>query len=115
MQLSEAISRETGKPRWEAQTEVQAMINKVAISVRAYHQRTGEQNGADSSLRHRPHGVMAVFGPYNFPGDHLPNGHIVPALLAARLMGLRGQRAARLYRQLVPFKVPGQIDRAQDA
>jgi succinylglutamic semialdehyde dehydrogenase len=32
-------------------------------------------------LRHRPHGVVAVFGPYNFPG-HLPNGHIVPALLA---------------------------------
>jgi len=28
-----------------------------------------------------PHGVCgAVFGPYNFPG-HLPNGHIVPALL----------------------------------
>jgi succinylglutamic semialdehyde dehydrogenase len=25
--------------------------------------------------------VMAVFGPYNFPG-HLPNGHIVPALIA---------------------------------
>lgn len=32
-------------------------------------------------LRHRPHGVVAVFGPYNFPG-HLPNGHIVPALIA---------------------------------
>jgi succinylglutamic semialdehyde dehydrogenase len=32
-------------------------------------------------LRHRPHGVMAVLGPFNFPG-HLPNGHIVPALLA---------------------------------
>ena len=32
-------------------------------------------------LRHRPHGVLTVFGPYNFPG-HLPNGHIVPALLA---------------------------------
>ena len=32
-------------------------------------------------LRHRPHGVAAVLGPFNFPG-HLPNGHIVPALLA---------------------------------
>ena len=32
-------------------------------------------------LRHRGHGVMAVLGPYNFPG-HLPNGHIVPALIA---------------------------------
>lgn len=80
-ELSETISRETGKPRWETQTEVQAMINKVAISLRAYHARTGEQAEGESSLRHRPHGVMAVFGPYNFPG-HLPNGHIVPALLA---------------------------------
>lgn len=81
VELSEIISRETGKPRWETQTEVQAMINKVAISLRAWHARTGEQAEGESSLRHRPHGVMAVFGPYNFPG-HLPNGHIVPALLA---------------------------------
>ena len=79
--LSETISRETGKPRWETLTEVQAMINKVAISLRAWHARTGEQADGESALRHRPHGVMAVFGPYNFPG-HLPNGHIVPALLA---------------------------------
>ena len=79
--LAETISKETGKPRWETLTEVQAMINKIAISVKAYHTRTGEQAEGESSLRHRPHGVLAVFGPYNFPG-HLPNGHIVPALLA---------------------------------
>lgn len=79
--LAETIARETGKPRWETLTEVQAMINKVAISVKAYHARTGAQAEGESSLRHRPHGVLAVFGPYNFPG-HLPNGHIVPALLA---------------------------------
>lgn len=79
--LTVTIARETGKPRWEAATEIQAMINKVAISVKAYHTRTGTTIVAESSLRHRPHGVMAVFGPYNFPG-HLPNGHIVPALLA---------------------------------
>ncbi|MBW0008238.1 MAG: succinylglutamate-semialdehyde dehydrogenase, partial [Sphingomonas sp.] len=30
---------------------------------------------------HKPHGVLAVLGPYNFPA-HLPNGHIVPALIA---------------------------------
>ncbi|WP_288428608.1 aldehyde dehydrogenase family protein, partial [uncultured Pantoea sp.] len=79
--LAECIAQETGKPRWEALTEVTAMINKIGISVKAYHQRTGEQQQGDSALRHRPHGVLAVFGPYNFPG-HLPNGHIVPALLA---------------------------------
>ncbi|MBK0090617.1 succinylglutamate-semialdehyde dehydrogenase [Erwinia sp. S59] len=79
--LAESIAKETGKPRWETLTEVQAMINKIALSVKAYHTRTGEQAEGESSLRHRPHGVLAVFGPYNFPG-HLPNGHIVPALLA---------------------------------
>jgi succinylglutamic semialdehyde dehydrogenase (EC 1.2.1.-) len=61
------------------------MINKVAISIDAYHQRTGfvENNnaGVTQTIRHKPHGVMAVFGPYNFPG-HLPNGHIVPAIIA---------------------------------
>jgi len=79
--LADCIAQETGKPRWEALTEVTAMINKIAISVKAYHARTGEQQQGENALRHRPHGVLAVFGPYNFPG-HLPNGHIVPALLA---------------------------------
>ncbi|MEK6350849.1 MAG: succinylglutamate-semialdehyde dehydrogenase [Burkholderia sp.] len=83
--LAAAIGRETGKPLWEARTEVATMANKVAISITAYHERTGEKRTpmADGTavLRHRPHGVVAVFGPYNFPG-HLPNGHIVPALIA---------------------------------
>jgi succinylglutamic semialdehyde dehydrogenase len=79
------IGRETGKPLWEAMTEVTTMIAKVEISIKAYVERTGEkstvQADATAVLRHRPHGVVAVFGPYNFPG-HLPNGHIVPALIA---------------------------------
>ncbi|MEQ6916348.1 succinylglutamate-semialdehyde dehydrogenase [Halomonas aquatica] len=83
--LATAIAHETGKPLWEARTEIGAMIGKVAISIRAYQERTGERSRdlgeATAVLRHRPHGVMAVFGPYNFPG-HLPNGHMVPALLA---------------------------------
>ncbi|MDG0022676.1 succinylglutamate-semialdehyde dehydrogenase [Trinickia sp. Y13] len=84
-QLAHAIGLETGKPLWEARTEVAAMAAKVEISITAYHERTGEKRlpMADGTavLRHRPHGVVAVFGPYNFPG-HLPNGHIVPALIA---------------------------------
>lgn len=83
--LAIAIASETGKPLWEARTEAGAMIGKVALSIKAYHERTGEREkevgSAKAVLRHRPHGVMAVFGPYNFPG-HLPNGHMVPALLA---------------------------------
>lgn len=88
-ELTTIIARETGKPRWEAATELTAMINKIAISVKAYHTRTGEQHNelpdGAATLRHRPHGVLAVFGPYNFPG-HLPNGHIVPALLAGNTL-----------------------------
>lgn len=79
------ISTEVGKPLWEARTEVATMANKIDISVQAYHARTGESLSrvadGDAVLRHRPHGVFGVFGPYNFPG-HLPNGHIVPALIA---------------------------------
>lgn len=83
--LAQCIGEETGKPLWESATEVTSMVNKIAISVQSYRERTGEKSGplgdANAVLRHKPHGVVAVFGPYNFPG-HLPNGHIVPALLA---------------------------------
>ena len=83
--LAEMIARETGKPIWETRTEAAAVAGKVAISIRAYHDRTGESEreaaGNRIVLRHKPLGVMAVFGPYNFPA-HLPNGHMVPALLA---------------------------------
>ncbi|WP_454878244.1 succinylglutamate-semialdehyde dehydrogenase [Serratia inhibens] len=108
--LAAVISRETGKPRWETLTEVQAMIGKVAISLQAYQTRTGisETAMADgaSVLRHRPHGVLAVFGPYNFPG-HLPNGHIVPALLAgntvvfkpSELTPLTAEETLKLWQQ----------------
>lgn len=84
-QLARDISRETGKPPWEAKAEVAAMIAKIEISITAQAERAGTREArlgfGRSVLRHRPHGVMAVLGPYNFPG-HLPNGHIVPALLA---------------------------------
>jgi succinylglutamic semialdehyde dehydrogenase len=84
-ELAQCIGEETGKPLWESATEVTSMVNKIAISVQSYRERTGEKSStlgdANAVLRHKPHGVVAVFGPYNFPG-HLPNGHIVPALLA---------------------------------
>jgi succinylglutamic semialdehyde dehydrogenase len=84
--FADTISRETGKPLWEARTEVESVIAKVEISIDAYNERTaqrrvdGEMNGRQA-LRHKSHGVLAVLGPYNFPA-HLPNGHIVPALIA---------------------------------
>ena len=84
--FAELIARETGKPLWEAKTEVESVVAKVEISIRAYAERTGQRKldsalQGTASLRHKPHGVLAVLGPYNFPA-HLPNGHIVPALIA---------------------------------
>jgi succinylglutamic semialdehyde dehydrogenase len=85
-EFAELISKETGKPFWEARTEVGAVVNKVEISVDAYAERTPQRKleaalGNRIAVRHKPHGVLAVLGPYNFPA-HLPNGHIVPALIA---------------------------------
>ena len=57
------------------------MANKVAVSIASYEERTPTRITETTRLTHRPHGVMAVLGPFNFPG-HLPNGHIIPALLA---------------------------------
>ncbi len=84
--LAHLIARETGKPLWEARTEVESVANKVDISVKAYAERTPNRRiegamGLRNAVRHKPHGALAVLGPYNFPA-HLPNGHIVPALLA---------------------------------
>lgn len=79
--IAYAISRDMGKPLWEARTEVGAMAGKIGHSIRAQAERAGDKSDGGLSLTHRPHGVMAVFGPFNFPG-HLPNGHIIPALLA---------------------------------
>jgi succinylglutamic semialdehyde dehydrogenase len=83
--LAETISIEVGKPLWESLTEVGAMIGKIKISIQAFEERCPTKeidlNGMQACTRHKPHGVLAVFGPYNFPA-HLPNGHIIPALLA---------------------------------
>ena len=80
------IARETGKPLWEARTEVETVIARIDISVASYLERSASrklegQMTSRTALRHKPHGVLGVIGPFNFPA-HLPNGHIVPALIA---------------------------------
>jgi succinylglutamic semialdehyde dehydrogenase len=122
--FAEVIAKETGKTLWDARNEVQGMINKVKISIEAYKQRcpTRQQPVPQGMLQtlHRPHGVMAVLGPYNFPG-HLPNGHIVPALLAgntilfkpSELTPLAGEYAAQCWEkaQLPPRSVQSRSGR----
>src|SRR3954447_7387896 len=74
-ELGLIISEETGKPRWESATEVDAMIGKGALSIRAIEERRRPTEtttaGVTSATRYKPHGVVAVLGPFNFPG-HLP-------------------------------------------
>jgi succinylglutamic semialdehyde dehydrogenase len=84
-QMAEVIARETGKPLWEALTEAKTMVNKIDITIDHSLKLVQDERvenalpKVDGFVRHRPRGVMAVLGPFNFPG-HLPNGHIVPAL-----------------------------------
>jgi succinylglutamic semialdehyde dehydrogenase len=83
--IARTISIEMGKPLWDSRGEVQSVIGKIELSVRAQELRAGIRTEPAAfgamALRHNPHGVMGVLGPFNFPA-HLPNGHIVPALLA---------------------------------
>ncbi|MET0376476.1 MAG: succinylglutamate-semialdehyde dehydrogenase [Rhizorhabdus sp.] len=104
--IARDVARETGKPLWETRTEVASMVGKVGVSITAQAERASSRSAemafGRAVLRHKPHGVMAVLGPYNFPG-HLPNGHIVPALLAGNTVlfkpseetPLTGQHLAR--------------------
>jgi len=104
--LAQLISDETGKQLWESKTEAATMIGKVDLSIKAYQQRTGtthnQVNEINTILTHRPHGVLLVLGPYNFPG-HLPNGHIIPALLAGNCIVFKPSE----YTPLVGQKVVG--------
>ena len=108
--LAALISRETGKPLWETKTEAAGVAGKVDISIAAQAERAGEQRFAaafgESVLRHRPHGVLAVLGPFNVPA-HLPSGHIIPALLAGNAIVFKpseltpavGEMLVRLWRE----------------
>lgn len=103
-ELAKLISEEIGKPLWESKTEVQAIISKAQISLDGFKLRCPENLRempiGTSITRHRPHGVALVLGPFNFP-LHLPNGHIIPALLAGNSVIFKpsehASRSAELY------------------
>ncbi len=107
-ELAAAISAETGKPRWEAKAEVAAMIAKIPITIEAWRVRRQDEvsqtNGNTTATRYRAQGVLAVLGPFNFPG-HIPHGHVVPALLAGNSVVFKpsektplvGQRTAEIW------------------
>ena len=85
-ELGALIAKETGKVLWDALGEVNVVTGRGAITKNSYAERAGNKQkdlggGLSSQLQHRAHGVMAVYGPYNFPA-HLPNAHMMPSLLA---------------------------------
>jgi succinylglutamic semialdehyde dehydrogenase len=84
--LADLIARETGKPLWEARLEVESVSACVDVSIRSYADRTSQRRvegkqGARNAVRHKPHGVLAIIGPFNAPAQ-LPCAHIIPALIA---------------------------------
>ena len=111
-QFATAIARETGKPLWEANTEAKALVGKFNVTFEHSLKLIEEVKveaalpGVDGFIRYKPRGVFAVLGPFNFPG-HLPNGHIVPALVTgntvvfkpSELTPATGQLMAQCYHE----------------
>ncbi len=103
--MAETIASETGKPMWEARSEVEMVVAKVEVSIRAYAERTAQRKldnaiQGTSALRHKPHGVMAVIGPFNFPA-HLLTSHAVPALIAGNAVVFKPSEKAPATAQLL--------------
>lgn len=86
-EMTLAICRDTGKSKWDSASEAQALTGKIDITLNFSAKQIEEEHIANALpnvegvIRYKPRGVMAVLGPFNFPA-HLPNGHIIPALLA---------------------------------
>lgn len=84
--LATTIARETGKPMWEARGEVENVLARVEVSIRAFAERSAQRKldnalQGTTAVRHKPHGVIGVLGPFNAPAQ-LPADHIIPALIA---------------------------------
>ena len=102
--LTKLIALDAGKPLWEAATEVNSVIGKINLSIKSYETRTNaqqtENSEVTSSLSYKPHGVIAVLGPFNFPA-HLSNSHIIPALLAGNTVVYKPSELTPLVAQFI--------------
>ncbi len=85
-ELAALLTEEIGKPSWEARAEVEACLQKIDITTQAGLAlvRTIQVDPL-TSYTFRPHGVVAVIGPFNFP-LHLVHGHVIPALLTGNVV-----------------------------
>lgn len=109
-EMAEVIARDTGKALWDATTEAKALAAKVTITLNESLKLIQEERIAnalpqvDGVIRYRSRGVMSVIGPFNFP-SHLPNGHIIPALIAGNTVVYKPSdqtpAVAQLYAQMI--------------
>jgi succinylglutamic semialdehyde dehydrogenase len=109
-QMAELIARDTGKALWDATSEAKALAAKIDITLNESIKLIQEEriNNAlpqvDGVIRYRSRGVMAVIGPFNFPA-HLPNGHIIPALISGNTIVYKPSEqtpaVAQLYAQMI--------------
>lgn len=106
-QVAALIRDEVGKPMWDAKAEAALLGAKVDITldpVGSIQRVMGYEVGLSASrvgkAWFRPHGVMAVLGPFNFPA-HLPNGHIIPALAMGNTIVLKPSDKAPAVGQLL--------------
>ena len=100
-ELALLIAREIGKPLWEADTEVQAALAKIDVTLGDGLDLVAprEVGGPSQSYAFRPHGVAAVIGPFNFP-LHLIHGHVVPALVTGNTVVVKPSELAASVGQL---------------
>ncbi|MEK6578084.1 MAG: aldehyde dehydrogenase family protein, partial [Bdellovibrionota bacterium] len=105
-ELTEAIAREVGKPIWESKTEVAAMLGKIDITINEGMKPVSDyevpaiMENTRGTCHYKPLGVMAVLGPFNFPG-HLPNGHIVPAIMTGNTVIFKPSEKSPIVGQIV--------------
>ncbi|MDX2145912.1 MAG: aldehyde dehydrogenase family protein [Planctomycetota bacterium] len=110
--ITALLRDEVGKPTWDARGEAQILAGKIDITlddgpmsrVAGFEAPLGPTKAGRCWFR--PHGVMGVVGPFNFPA-HLPNGHVVPALAMGNTVVIKpsdktpgvGQLMGELYHQ----------------
>lgn len=104
--LAQSITREIGKPLWESRLEIKTVINKFVITQNEAlkdvqdFSANSPNNKIKAACVYKPHGVMVVLGPFNFP-LHLVMGHVIPALACGNCVILKPSDHAPLTSMLL--------------
>ena len=100
--MAEAITEEMGKILPEALGEAGACAAKITLTLGEAADRVADvhpEGLTGGYYTYRPHGVMAVVGPYNYP-IHLANGHIIAALMMGNTVVFKPSSVTPLVAQI---------------